>query len=70
MTYILAEGYHMLPEKLNPLAHRLETDTPMGTSSKTVGEVLAVPLQASADTSLMPNLTSCLEHLKLTAYLA
>jgi hypothetical protein len=59
----------MPPEELNPLAHRSEKDTPTE-SSKTVREVLALPLRASTDTSLMPNLTSCLKRLKLTAYLA
>jgi hypothetical protein len=60
----------MPPEELNPLAHRSKKDKPTETSSKTVREVLALPLWASTDTSLMPNLTSCLKHLKLTAYLA
>ena len=59
----------MPPEELNPLAHRSEKDIPTETSSKTVREVLALPLSASTDTSLLPNLTSCLKRLKLKAYL-
>jgi hypothetical protein len=61
----------MPPEELNPLAHRSEIDTPTETSQqRLLREVLALPLRASTDTSLMPNLTSCLKRLKLTAYLA